>query len=54
VPGIPLEVAPRCIAKRGGRDKPGHDDTTHPRRFTVSARKLNDAFGVRFWLAKST
>ena len=54
VPGIPLEVSSQCIAKRGGRDKPGHDDTTHPRRLTVSARKLNDAFGVRFWLAKST
>jgi hypothetical protein len=54
VPGIPIEMAPRCIANRDGRDKPGYDDTNHARRLIVSARKLNDDFGVRFWLAKST
>jgi hypothetical protein len=54
VPGIPIEVAPLRIANRDGRDKPGHGDTDHPRRLIDSARKLNDDFGVRFWLAKST
>jgi hypothetical protein len=26
VPGIPMELALQCQAKRDGRDKPGHDD----------------------------